>query len=40
MKTMRFYLFAPIVFPLALLGAVGVEVGIKLVTIYRLLLKK
>ncbi|NBA54958.1 hypothetical protein [Enterococcus hirae] len=39
MKTIRFYLFAPIVFPVVLLGAVVLEIGIKLLTIYRQLKK-
>lgn len=39
MKTIRFYLFAPIVFPVVLLGVLVLELGIKLTTIYRQLKK-
>ncbi|MGM0020232.1 hypothetical protein IGK80_001111 [Enterococcus sp. DIV0609] len=39
MKNIRFYLLAPIVFPVVLLGAVVLEFGIKLLIIYRQLKK-
>lgn len=35
MKTIQFYVCAPIVFPIILLGTMALEVGIKLTTIYR-----
>ncbi len=39
MKTIRFYLLVPIVFPIFLLGTVVLEIGIQLITIYRQLKK-